>query len=297
MDFGEEETKMNSYLLIILADVLLTADFVFQKKYQKTAGTTVKASLVFNALQGVLCAVGYLIINKFRVHITIFSVVMAVLFALLVISYIIIGFKIMENGNMSLYTLFLMAGGMTVPFVWGVVFWQEQISVWRVLGLFAIAGALVISNSGGKKPDRRQILLCVAVFFLNGFASVVAKMHQISEAGGYVTSADFGILAKVATCLLALLILSGKGTCVTQEKLPAGKVVIISALSAVAGGLSFFLQLIGAVSVPATVLYPLITGGSVILSSLAGLIVYKEKITKSQWLAIAICFVGTLLFL
>ncbi len=288
---------MNSYLLIVLADILLAVDFVFQKKYQKTAGTTAKAGLVFNALQGILCAVGYLIINKFSVHITIYSVVMAVLFAMLVISYIIIGFKIMEMSNMSLYTLFLMAGGMTVPFVWGCIFWQEQISLWRILGLLAIVVAMVISNSGGKKPDRRQILLCVAVFFLNGFASVVAKTHQISEAGAYVTSADFGIIAKVAMCLLALLVLSIKRTRTAQEKLPAGKVVVISALSAIAGGLSFFLQLVGAVSVPATVLYPLITGGSVVLTSLAALIVYKEKITKRQWISIAICCVGTLFFL
>lgn len=62
-------------------------------------------------------------------------------------------------------------------------------------------------------------------------------------------------------------------------------------------GLSYMLQLIGAESLPASVLYPFITGGSIILTSFAGVAVFKEKLTIRQWLAVAVCFVGTLLFL
>ena len=289
---------MNPYLLIVLADILLAFDFAFQKKYQKTAGTTIKAGLVFNALVGVFSALVYLIINKFTIHILPFSVVMATLFTVFVMVYVFIGFKIMEKVSMSLYTLFLMAGGMIVPFVAGVIFWDEPLSVLRVLGLLAIVGAMVISNSDGSKFDKRQILLCVLVFFLNGFVSVTAKAHQISEAGRLVTSADFGFIAmvtKAIICSVALLFVGKKEA--SPEKLPIGKGAVISAFSAIAGGLSFFLQLIGAVDVPATVLYPMITGGCVVLSSLAGLVFFKEKIEKRQWIAIAICCVGTLLFL
>lgn len=290
---------MNSYLLIVLADILLAFDFAFQKKYQKTAGTTVKAGLVFNALVGAFSALVYLIINKFTLHILPFSVIMATLFTVFVMVYVFIGFKIMENGSMSLYTLFLMAGGMVVPFVCGVIFWDESLSFWRVLGLLAIVGAMVISNYEGSKFDKKQILLCVLVFFLNGFVSVTAKAHQISEAGKYVTSADFGFIAmtvKAVICFAALLLVR-KNSENTHQKPDAGKIAAISACSAVAGGLSFFLQLVGAASVPATVLYPLITGGCVVLSSLAGLVFFKEKIEKRQWIAIVICCVGTLLFL
>jgi len=41
---------------------------------------------------------------------------------------------------MSLYTLFLMSGGMTVPYVWGVAFLDEDLTLFRTLGLLLITG-------------------------------------------------------------------------------------------------------------------------------------------------------------
>ena len=62
-------------------------------------------------------------------------------------------------------------------------------------------------------------------------------------------------------------------------------------------GISYMLQLIGAESLPASVLYPFITGGSIILTSFAGVAFLKEKLIIRQWMAVTACFVGTLLFL
>lgn len=61
--------------------------------------------------------------------------------------------------------------------------------------------------------------------------------------------------------------------------------------------ISYMLQLIGAESLPASVLYPFITGGLIILTSFAGVAFLKEKLTIRQWMAVTACFVGTLLFL
>lgn len=102
---------MNAYIMIIIADILLAANFVFQKKYQSTAGTTLKAGLMYNALTGAFSALMFLIINRFEIRISGYSLVMAAIFACVLMLYIFIGFRIMENGSMSLYTLFLMSGG------------------------------------------------------------------------------------------------------------------------------------------------------------------------------------------
>ena len=113
---------MNAYILIIIADIFLAANFVFQKIYQKTAGTSVKAGLIYNALTGVFSALLFLVMNQFQIKLTGFSVLMAAIFAVVVMLYIFIGFRIMEKKNMALYTLFLMSGGMTVPYIFGVLF-------------------------------------------------------------------------------------------------------------------------------------------------------------------------------
>ncbi len=259
-----------------------------------------KAGITYNALLGVSATVIYLVINKFKIELTSYSVIMAAIFTILILTYVMIGFKIMKKGNMSLYTLFLMSGGMTIPYIWGVLFLNEELTIVRTIGLLAIIAAIVISNSGGAKPDRKQLLLCIAVFLLNGFTSVTSKMHQISPISELVTSSDFAFITavfKAVLCIALLLILKNKMNVQAPISLPIKKVLPIVIITALADSISFVFQLIGATELPATILYPFITGGSIILTSLAGVIVFKEKMTARQWMGVAICFVGTLLFL
>lgn len=75
------------------------------------------------------------------------------------------------------------------------------------------------------------------------------------------------------------------------------KTLLLIAASALIGGLSYMLQLIGAKDLPATVLYPLVTGGSIIFSALAEKVFFKGKLTKYQLISIALCFIGTCFFL
>ena len=73
--------------------------------------------------------------------------------------------------------------------------------------------------------------------------------------------------------------------------------MIIIALAAAVGGGSFMLQLLGAKALPATVLYPFITGGSIVFSSVADVIIFKDKLSIKLVISIIVCFVGTLLLL
>jgi multidrug transporter EmrE-like cation transporter len=69
------------------------------------------------------------------------------------------------------------------------------------------------------------------------------------------------------------------------------------AFSAVFSGLSYLFQLIGASNLDAGVTYPLVTGGSIVFSSLAGLIVFKDKLSWQHYVGMALCVAGTCLFL
>ena len=291
---------MNAYILILIADILLATNFVFQKKYQKTAGVSLKAGVTYNAVLGAFSAIIFLVINKFHIECSAFSLLMAAIFATVLVLYIIIGFKIMEKGNMSLYTLFLMSGGMTVPYIWGVLFLNEELTIIRTIGLLAIIAAIIISNSGTNKPDKKQILMCVAVFLLNGISSVVSKMHQINPVSEMVTPTNFVFLVgifKAIMCFGILLGFKNKLEVQGENKLDIKPLLLIIFLAALTDGVTYMLQLIGASSLPATVLYPFVTGGSIILTSIAGVLVFKEKLLPRQIIGIAVCFVGTLLFL
>lgn len=251
-------------------------------------------------MTGVFSAIMFLVINKFEIKLTGFSVLMAAIFVTVVMLYMFIGFRIMEKGNMSIYTLFLMSGGMTVPYIFGVLFLNEELTILRTLGLVAIIAAIAISNSGAEKPNKKQLMLCLAVFVLNGISSVTSKVHQISPVSEIVTSPDFAFIVMMFKAIICSVVLLACRKSLFGEKtvkLPIKSVIWVMLFAALSDGLTYMLQLIGATTLPATVLYPFVTGGSVILTSFAGVLVFKEKLSVRQIIGIAICFVGTLLFL
>jgi multidrug transporter EmrE-like cation transporter len=78
--------------------------------------------------------------------------------------------------------------------------------------------------------------------------------------------------------------------------LPVSAILIMLASSAVDGA-SYLCQLAGASHLPATVLYPMITGGSVVLTAIAGRIFFGQKLTRQATIGIVLCLIATLLFL
>ena len=289
--------KMTNYLMVLGATELLSLNFAVTKLYQNKEGTAVTAGLYFNAVIGLASGILFWAMSGFQFTATIFSAVMAFAMALFSAAYTVIGFRIMQKGNMAIYTLFLMSGGMLLPYIYGLMFLEEHFSLLRLAGLLAILGAVFLSNGKGKKVDRKLLALCAATFVLNGFVSIVSKCHQIEADYPAVSSSQFVMLTGFAKCILcgATLIFVRR-----KEKQPLPKTVGVLPMvigSAVLSGISYLLQLVGAKNLPATVLYPMVTSGSILFTAFSGKLFFREKITKRQWISIALCIFGTLLFL
>lgn len=292
---------MKDYLLLLLAALLLALDFALNKLYQRHAGTSLVAGFGFNAMVGIFTAVLCFAMNGFVFRATPYSLLMAAAMSALMMSYILVGFRILKAGSMALYTLFLMTGGMVVPYLWGVLFLDEPFSLMRTLGLALIIFAVALSNVGGEKNKPTKLLLCVAVFVLNGFIGVISKLHQIEAVAEHVSAIEFVMLAGIFKFVLsglafAVLRTRSRGTG-TKFRLPVGKVLPIFLASALAGGLAYVFQLMGASNLPASVLYPFLTGGTMVFSTLMGIVAFREKVSKPLWIGVGLCFVGTLLFL
>ena len=179
------------------------------------------------------------------------------------------------------------------------MFLNESFSVVRTIGLIVIIGGVYLSNFSGEKINLKQICMCISVFVLNGFVSIISKMHQIEINYQCVSTIDFIILGGIFKFFIAglmFLILSRRADEVGEKNNFAKSLIIIIA-SAVIGGASYFLQLYGAKSMPATVLYPFITGGSIVFSTLVGAVTFKEKLSKKLIISVVLCFVGTIMFI
>ena len=278
---------MKYYLMIVLAVILLAGDFAVNKLYQKRYGTSLETGLKFNALIGLFTSIIFFAINGFKFEFSAFSILMAGIVALSVMSYNILGFRVLRSGSMAFYTLFLMCGGMFVPYVWGVLFLHEKLSLMHLAGLILIIFAIALTANDKKLPGKRILALCVIIFFLNGISSVAAKMHQIEKTYFCITETEFVIATGIAKFIIAaiayMVVKIGKNDKNADKCNKSGFAwgVFLIVLSTLLSGLSYILQLNGAKNLPATVLYPLITGGTIIFSSVTGIIFFKEQISKS----------------
>ncbi len=287
---------MNSYLLLLVADALYAFYFAINKAYQKRSGSSFTSGLRFNIFLGLSVALIFAAASGFRIEWSPYSFFMAAAMAALTAGYTLVGFRIMSLSSMTLYTVVLMTGGMIVPYAFGLLFLREAFSVWQLFGLLIIAAAIVAMNLGSAKPSPRVVLCCCAVFFLNGGTSVVSKLHQISIAP--IPSTDFVVwvnLAKALICAAVLPFFASKEQ--NGHLVRFSKELLPIPLAALLDGGAYYLLLIGAITLPAGVIYPIVTGGTIILSALSGRIFHKEKITKRNVLCLAACFAGLCMFL
>ncbi len=189
---------MGNVLLVELATILLAVFTALQRIYQKQTGTAPATGLAYNALLGLFAAVLFWAMCGFKFEFTPYSAAIAAGEALLAIAYTLLGFCVMREGGMVLYTLFLMVGGMMVPYVWGLLFLGEPFALLRTLGLVLILGAVILFNSGSQKPSAKVLWMCAAVFFLNGGVSVLSKLHQIETVRPVVSSEGLVMLVNLS---------------------------------------------------------------------------------------------------
>lgn len=316
---------MQYYFFILIAVVLLSLQFATNKAYGLRRGNSVKASLIFTTCGGLASSVVSLIIALIsgeRITFTAFSAVVAALIAIMCCTYTFIGFKIMALGSLSVFTMFLMLGGMLLPYLFGVLRLNEEISVFRVIGVILLAASLVfpvIAREKSGKSSALFIVLCLAVFCLNGGISIASKLHQVTEAYEKCGTASFSFISNLfngiisgAALIFVTMFSSNKAKAVSTSEVEkngvippeksknssgVGAVALIILANACCNGVSYMLQLVSAGKVPASVMYPMMTGGSVVLTAVAGRLFFGEKPDKITLIGLALSFASTFLFL
>ena len=298
------------YYLYILISVLMTAAvFCFGKMYQLKAGNARIASAFYSFATGLVSFAVFFSVNGFKVSFAPFSIIMALSGSLCATLYTFIGFRLMQYGKYAIYTTYLMVGGMTLPFIYGWMFLHESISLLRLAGLLMLIVVVILMN---RKPEEkrncsavRYMLLCSAVFLLNGCVSIFSKMHQIETTRETLSTIPYAALSSLISCVSSGIWLfiewqrarrNGDFTVKHDKKTWAAVIMVILGTS-VLGAVSSFLQLYSAAHVDASVLYPMMTGGIIVLSAVAGRLIFGEKQSRREWLLIGLCFCATLLFL
>ena len=275
------------YGLLTVSVILFGIQFLFNDKFQKQAGNTTAATFLFSFISSISGLIFLLVINKFQIDATPFTLIMAFLTSANIIAYNFCSLKAIEHINLSLYSLFAMLGGMVLPFVTGIIFYDEPLTLGNTICLVLISIALALTVGKGNKKNKLATLYYAGVFVLNGMAGVLSKIYasgdyaKCNEAVFSIWAAFFGALS------------TGIVLVILRKKMPKinKKAYLLGTGYGAINKLANYILLIALAVLPASVQYPFVTGGVMIVSTIISLIC-GQKPSKKEVFAVLLSFAG-----
>lgn len=280
-----------NYLLIIIADLLFSLQFLFNQQFRKRNGDGIDSTFTFSMYTNGISFLILLIINGFKLQFTWFSLLISAIYAVTLLGYAYSGLKSFATANLSVYSIFAMLGGMIMPFAYGVIFCNEDFTFAKAICILLIGISTALSFEKGKGKGN-NLKYYLAVFFLNGLVGVLSKVHQSNtelcvDSGSFMATVNLWVFA---VCIIYHLIKNKK-----VPLLPIKEVGNLGCYAA-CSGIGNLLCLIALTSLDASVQYPIITGGVMVFSTVIS-IIRKEKPSARTLISAAIAFVSTVLIM
>lgn len=283
------------YSFIAISAVLFSLQFFFNKIYQKNEGTDLYKAISFSFGTSIVICIIMLIINRFRIEFTVFSFFIALWYALNSMLFTYCSVNALSTANLSLFSMFSMLGGMLLPFIGGICFWGEPLTIQKVLCCVLIFAALLLcAQKSSQKTNALKYY--IFVFALNGLAGVISKTHQTYTAIN-VSSTGFMFLGNFVVVILSAVILmmlkrKGKQSSFHRKKSSISCICVYGSIN----GIGNLLVLIALVHVPASIQYPMITGGVMVVSTIISFFT-KERLNLKNIAAVFLAVIATLLLL
>ena len=236
------------YILFFGATILFSLQFFFNQRFEQSRGSDLKSALEFNLYKSIVIVIMMLFISGFKIIITPFSVALATVYAMACILMTYFSLKAFAIANLSVYSVFSMLGGMLLPFLLGVGFYDEKLTPFKIICCILIVVSVLLNIKGGN-GNKKAFLYYMAVFMLNGSVGVISKIHQSSDIP-HTDSTGFMFLSS-----LACIIISGIWLLIKYKKIPVvkGKALMFAGGYGIFNGFGNWFLLLSLIHLPASV--------------------------------------------
>ena len=231
---------------------------------------------------------------------SLFTVGLALLFGIITLLQQITNMKALESGPFS-YTTVIISLSTLIPTLSGYFFWNEKIAVVQIIGIVLLLVCFVLSvnnKSDNKSANIRWLLFSVSAFVCTGIIGIMQKIHQSSihkdELDGFLIIAF--IFSFVCSGIYSLLFFKKSKTDNSKKKSVLNiRPVILMIISGVFVALNNKLNLYLSGVLDSAVFFPVVNGGGLLLTSVAAVVIFKEKLTIKQWAGLFIGIIAVLL--
>ena len=297
-------------LLLIPAGILLVVSLIFnvatgvaQKLYNKTAPAGRESNWFYNTCMGVACLVFILIysIDPTAAEpfgaITDFSFASAglgILFGILVLAQSYTFMWALEIGPFS-YTTVIVSLATLIASVSG-LFFGESIDLFQYFGMGIMVFCIIFStdrNNGTRKSSLKWLVIALVSCLTNGFVGIMQKIHQSTEYKAQSTAFLVSAFAFM-TAASALLWLYERKKSGKDRFDPNAKQIAFALVSGATFAVPHIANLYLAGAMPSAVFFPIINTGGLILTLIAATLLFKEKLSRLQWIGIALGLISSL---
>lgn len=195
---------------------------------------------------------------------------------LFVVSLMLTQHNVKVNG-VVLPAMFSKIGDLLIPFVASVLLFGEHPGVLQIIGAVLAVFAIIRMNYDPQKGENRSAVWLLVLFALDGIVGFMSKLYE--EVGESTLSPQFLFytFAVALLCCIAVIL--------RDRERPGWWEVLFGILIGIPNYYSSLFLLKALNSIPAVVAYPIRSVGSIMVSTLAGLFLFREKLEKRHWIA------------
>lgn len=269
------------YLLLVCVIIFIPLQSVVKKPYtDKTKG---KGAYTFTAMLSLTAFVFFLVTGKGFVWNTAY-LPYSIGFA---VSYIFAGvFTVLaiSEGSVSLTTLVLKYS-LVLPTLYGIIL-GEPISVFLILGISLLLISMFLINKPvkGERFSIKWLIFALLALLGNGMCTITQKMHQQVHNNEFKN--EFMLVALSVSFIVSMFLAVLNERRFIKSYIKVG---IIPALlcGLMNGAVNLFVMILNNL-IPASVMFPLISAGGIMVVYILSKIFYKEKLSKLQFIGLIV---------
>lgn len=281
---------MENGILLTVSLVAALGGSIFKKLYTNR-DSRLSGSFAYTAV-GCLVAAAVLFAWGGFGKASLFTVLLGVLFGAVTALQGVTNMAALQVGPLS-YTTVIISFSTLISALSGVLFFGESIGLWQIIGMVLMLASFALANggeNGGKRANLRWLLLCVVAFLATGAIGVMQKIHQSSafkeELNAFLVIA-FGVSAFLSGVVALLLRKKESGS--EKNRNDRGGMMLLFLLMLVSGvcvAVNNKLNLYLSGVIDSVIFFPVVNGGGLVLTTLASLIIFKERLRTKQWIGI-----------